>query len=101
MYATSFDMDTSVPKSAYRNGSCQNACNNIRKKLDAPALKGQQGSMYFGDETVDAVQCVLPVQAPSARLKWFRSAVHDIQVLPLEEDIDLISAVKRAFPGGN
>jgi len=53
------------------------------------------GSVYFGDDSVDAVKCVLVVQELCAAFDWFRSAVRDIRMLRIEENNDLMPAIER------
>ena len=58
----------------------------------------QQGSVYFGDETVDAVRCVLAVQELSRTYVWFSAAVRDIRMLRIEDNNDLMPAVTSIRP---
>jgi virulence-associated protein VapD len=62
MYAITFDLDTNQLQQQYPNPSWQNAYNDIKKVLLPLGFKWQQGSVYFGDETMNAVRCVLAVQ---------------------------------------
>ena len=101
MYAVAFDLDTSVLKDLYHNDSWNNAYSDIRKELANLGFARQQGSVYFGDHSIDAVQCVLAVQTLSSRFDWFKPSVKDIRMLRIEENNDLMPAVDRAFRGGN
>src|SRR5580704_15713950 len=62
VFAISFDMDTTVLQASYHNPSWQNAYSDISRILHEHGFTRQQGSVYFGDDTVDAVRCVLAVQ---------------------------------------
>ncbi len=62
VYAISFDMDTPALQASYQSGSWQNAYIGIARTLGCYGFTRQQGSVSFGDETVDAVRCVLAVQ---------------------------------------
>lgn len=54
-----------------------------------------QGSVYFGDETSDAVRCVMAVQEADRRFSWFAQAVRDLRMLRVDEDNDLMPAILR------
>jgi virulence-associated protein VapD len=49
--------------------------------------------VYFGDDTVDAVRCVLAVQDLTRTYVWFRAAVRDTRMLRIEDNNDLMPAV--------
>ncbi len=93
MYAITFDMDTSALQTNYHNTSWQNAYNDIGKVLHANGFGRQQGSVYFGDDGVDAVRCVLAVQALARAYVWFSPSVRDIRMLRIEDNNDLMPAV--------
>ena len=96
MYAIAFDLDTAVLQQAYGSPSWNNAYADIRRVLEARGFDWQQGSVYFGGDTVDAVTCVLAVQDIADAFSWFAPAVRDIRMLRIEEDNDLMPAVDRA-----
>ena len=93
MYAIVFDLDTKTLESVYPNDSWRNAYQDVRKVLQAKGFDWQQGSTYFGNENVDAVSCVLAVQALKREFKWFAAAVRDIRMLRIEENNDLAPAL--------
>ncbi|MBC6438477.1 MAG: virulence factor [Rhodobacteraceae bacterium] len=101
MYAIAFDLDTDMPRRSYHNESHVNAYSDIRRALEGLGFQWQQGSVYFGGEGVDAVQCVLAVQTLSSRFPWFKPSVKDIRMLRIEENNDLMPAVERAVTGAN
>lgn len=96
MYAIAFDLDTSVLQDAYHAPSWNNAYSDIRKALEPHGFERQQGSVYFGDDTVDAVKCVLAVMELSSKFDWFEPCVKDIRMLRIEDNNDLMPAVTRA-----
>jgi len=49
----------------------------------------QQGSVYFGSETVTPVTCVLAIQELTKRFEWLRTCARDIRMLRIEENNDL------------
>ena len=93
MFAITFDMDTDALRASYHNASWQNAYNDINSTLGRYGFNRQQGSVYFGDETVDAVRCVLAVQDLSRTYVWFTASVKDIRMLRIEDNNDLMPAV--------
>ncbi len=93
MFAITFDMDTTALQASYHNDSWQNAYNDIGKVLYEHGFSRQQGSVYFGNDTVDAVRCVLATQALAKRYVWFSAAVRDIRMLRIEDNNDLMPAV--------
>lgn len=97
MYAIAFDMDTETLKASYGSDSYNNAYSDIRKVLEEYHFTRQQGSVYFGDpKKVNAVSCVLAVMALTRRHAWFGPSVRDIRMLRIEEQNDLMTAVRDA-----
>lgn len=97
MYAIAFDMDTDTLKKSYVNDSYQNAYADIKKVLVKHGFEWTQGSVYFGEpKTVDAVTCVLAVMEVTRSYAWFAPSVRDIRMLRIEEQNDLMEAVKQA-----
>jgi virulence-associated protein VapD len=93
MYAIAFDLDTAQLKQQYPSPSWQNAYNDIRNTLLPLGFSWQQGSVYFGDEKMDAVKCVLAAQTLSNTYPWFKGCVRDIRMLRIEELNDLAPAL--------
>ena len=98
MFAITFDMDTTVLQASYHNPSWQNAYYDIGRVLARHGFNRQQGSVYFGDDTVDAVRCVLAVQDLAKDFAWFPSSVRDIRMLRIEDNNDLMPAVQSVTP---
>lgn len=94
MYAIVFDLDTKTLESVYPNDSWRNAYQEVRRVLQAKGFDWQQGSTYFGNDSVDAVTCVLAVQALKKEFAWFAAAVRDIRMLRIEENNDLRPALE-------
>ena len=92
-YALAFDLDTDVLKQTYPVPSWQNAYGDIRKTLSTLGFQWQQGSVYFGDEKVIAVTCVVAAQKLSNTYIWFKPAVRDFRMLRIEEMNDLSEAI--------
>ena len=103
MYAISFDLDTKVLEQSYPTPSWQNAYADIGKFLrdrgfDTPAEEApsawQQGSVYFGDDTVDVVRCQTVAQQMTMEFDWFALPLRDIRMLRIEDNNDLMPAVE-------
>lgn len=95
MFAIVFDLDTSVLEATYSGASWRNAYAEVRKALADYGFDWQQGSTYFGNESVDAVTCVLAVQDITQRFAWFGPSVKDIRMLRIEDNNDLMPAIQR------
>lgn len=99
MYAITFDLDTQTLEQSYGNASWRNAYADIRNELRKHGFDWQQGSVYFGNETVNAVSCVLAVQDLTRCFPWFRPSVRDMRMLRIEENNDLGPAIEQAANG--
>lgn len=98
MYAIAFDMDTELLRQNYGD-PYNNAYGEIRSVLKKHGFNWQQGSVYFGAETVNAVTCVLAAIDLAATLPWFAASVRDIRMLRIEELNDLMPAVQQGASG--
>lgn len=95
MYAITFDMITEQLEKLYPSPSYQNAYAEIRKSLGKFGFTNKQGSVYFGNEGVDAVTTVLAVQELARNYPWFAPSVRDIRMLRIEDNNDLLPAVEK------
>ncbi len=96
VYAIAFDMDTDTLQKSYPGASWTNAYSEIKKVLDRHGFIRQQGSVYFGGPSVNAVTCVLASFDLAKSLPWFAISVRDIRMLRIEEMNDLLPAVLQA-----
>jgi virulence-associated protein VapD len=96
-YAISFDLDSKVLEQSHPNPSWQNAYADIGKFLRERGFDRQQGSVYFGDDTIDVVRCQMTVQQLTIEFDWFAPSVRDIRMLRIEESNDLMPAVEFAL----
>ena len=62
MYAITFDLDTNCLNDNYHQEKYNNAYLEVRKFLEANHFTWQQGSTYFGNDKITAVDCVTVVQ---------------------------------------
>ena len=96
MYAIALDLDTATLENTYGSVSYKNAYADIRKVLEQHGFDWQQGSVYFGNKTVNAVTCVLAAIALTNAYPWFAASVRDIRMLRIEELNDLKPAITQA-----
>jgi len=94
MYAITFDIDTNCLSDQYHNESSTNAYGDIRKFMEANHFVWQQGSVYFGDDTINAVNCVMIIQKLAKTYSWFSACVKDVRMLRIEENNDLMPAIQ-------
>ena len=93
MYAIVFDLDTGLLEQTYPTPSWRNAYADVRRVLEQRGFDWQQGSTYFGNDRVTAVDCVLAVQELKRAYSWFQPSVRDIRMLRIEENNDLSPAL--------
>jgi virulence-associated protein VapD len=98
VYAIAFDMDIDQLRTNYGD-PYNNAYLEIRRVLQRHGFSWQQGSVYFGGESVTAVTCVLAAIDLAQSLAWFAASVRDIRMLRIEELNDLMPAVQQAVGG--
>ena len=96
MYVVVFDMDAESLRQNYHNDSYNNAYQDIRRILQKHGFDWPQGSTYFGGERINAVTCTLAVIDLTQQLPWFAASVRDIRMLRIEEQNDLMPAVRDA-----
>jgi len=100
-YAIAFDLDTETLQQLYPSTSWNNAYADIRRFLEQNGFDHKQGSVYFGDDTIDAVTCVIVAQKLAAEFDWFSPSVQDIRMLRIEDNNDLKPAISlRASDSG-
>lgn len=101
MYAIAFDLIVDELRTHYSATSPNNAYAELRAILEEDGFSWRQGSVYFGDPArVNAVSCVLTVQRLSRDLPWFEKCVRDVRMLRIEENDDLLPAVKPSSSQG-
>lgn len=96
MYALTFDLDTQTLEESYGSASWRNAYMDIRNALRGHGFEWQQGSVYFGGDSVSSVTCFLAVQELTRKFPWFRPSVRDMRMLRIEENNDLGPVIETA-----
>lgn len=94
MYAIAFDLDQEILSKTYGVPSYTNAYNDIKKILESFGFDRQQGSVYFGNDKVDAVVAVMATQTLAKKFPWFSASVKDIRMLRIEDNNDLKPAIE-------
>lgn len=92
VYAIAFDLNTTRAEQICGSG-WRNCYNQIAAVLAEHGFDRKQGSVYFGDESSDAVRCVMAVQDLDRRYAWFGRVVTDLRMLRVDEDNDLLPAL--------
>ena len=93
MYAIVFDLDTNCLNENYPQEKYNNAYRDVRAFLESKGFRWMQGSTYFGDDSIDAVRCVLVAQQLAKAYPWFATCVKDIRMLRIEENNNLMPAI--------
>lgn len=93
-YAIAFDLDTDTLSKTYSGNSPNNAYTDIKNTLEKFGFSRQQGSVYFGNDKVDAVKTVMATRKLASKYDWFRPSVRDIRMLRIEDDNDLMIALE-------
>lgn len=94
MYAVLFDLDTNCLNENYEGTVYHNAYKLIKDFMLDNGFSWKQGSVYFGNDKIDAVTCVLTVQKLARLYPWFSTCVKDVRMLRIEENNDLLPALQ-------
>lgn len=94
MYAVTFDIDTNCIKEQFEDKNISNEIyTRIKKFMVANNFEWKQGSVYFGNDKINAVTCVTTVQKLAKEIPQLTACVRDIRMLKIEEYNDLLSAI--------
>jgi virulence-associated protein VapD len=94
VYAIAFDMDIEQLKLHYGD-PYNNAYLEIRRLLERHGFSWQQGSVYFGNPTVNTADVMVAVIDLTTTFVWFAASVRDIRMLRIEEINDLMPVIQR------
>lgn len=99
MQAIVFDIDTLAAKEHSPYGeNWRQVYNDIRLFLEDYGFENQQGSLYFGDENTSPVDTVMITIELGVTYPYLRKCVRDIRQLRIEENNNLMPALKRNSP---
>ena len=93
-YAIAFVLDADTLSKTYTRGNQAKAYAVIEDTLRSYGFSRQQGSVYFGDDKVDAVRTVMAARRLATKHVWFAASVRDIRMLRIEDDNDLMPAIQ-------
>ena len=94
MYAVLFDLDTNCLTENCDGTTYHNAYKLIKDYMIENGFIWKQGSVYFGDESVTAVSCVIIIQKLALKYPWFSTCVKDVRMLRIEENNNLLPAIQ-------
>lgn len=100
-YAIILTLDADTLSKVYTGNSIASAYTDIEEILRSYGFSHKQGSVYFGDDGVDAVRTVIAVQKLSKKYDWFAPSVQDVRMIRIEEDSDLMVAIRFAYLESN
>lgn len=93
-YAIAFVLDADTLSKTYTRGNQAKAYAEIEDTLRSYGFSRQQGSVYFGSNKVDAVRTVMAARKLATKHVWFAASVRDIRMLRIEDDNDLMPAIR-------
>lgn len=93
MYAITFELDAKRMEELYDGANWREGYHDVGAILRDHGFGEQQGRLYIGDSTVNAVNCVIAVQDVARRAAWFGPAVRTMRMFRVTEMIDLGPAV--------
>lgn len=95
MYAVTFDIDTNCLKEQFGELNIANEVyTKIKKFMISNGFEWKQGSVYFGNETINAVTCVTTIQRLAKEVPALVACCKDIRMLKIEENNDLMPAIQ-------
>lgn len=97
MYAVLFDLDTNCLSENCDGSTYNHEYKLIKDYMISNGFEWKQGSVYFGNSTIDAVSCVMKVQQLARLYPWFATCVKDVRMLRIEENNDLSPAIQMMF----
>ena len=100
-YAIMLTLDADTLSKTYTGNNTLSAYTDIEGTLRSYGFSHMQGSVYFGDEGVDAVHTVIAAQKLSKKYDWFAPSVKDVRMIRIEEDSDLTVAIRFAYLESN
>ena len=94
MYAILFDFELNSLQALHPQGA-NRAVMDMRRVLENELnFKWQQDGLYFGEASTNTVSCVLAVQTLANRFDWFAPSVRSARLLRIDENTDLMRAIK-------
>ena len=71
--------------------------NNVDQQIKIYMIENgfiwKQGNIYFGNENITAVNCVVVIQKLAQKYSWFSACVKEVRLFRIEENTDLLPAL--------
>lgn len=71
--------------------------NNVNQQIKIYMIENgfiwKQGNIYFGNENITVVSCVVVIQKLVQKYSWFSTCVKEVRMLRIEENTDLLPAL--------
>ena len=71
--------------------------NNVNQQIKIYMIENgfiwKQGNIYFGNENITAVNCVVAIQKLAQKYSWFSACVKEVRMFRIEENTDLLPAL--------
>lgn len=100
MYGIIINFDAEKLREMYFGPAYENAhaevCSFLTEDFGFTCI---QGDVYFGDESVSSVTCVLAAQKLKEKFSWFEPSVKEIKMMRIDELNDLGPAIGRGAVG--
>jgi virulence-associated protein VapD len=94
-YAICVELDAGVLERVY-GPSWPSAYTDVGRFLAEHGFVRRYGTIYFGDDSIVAVQCMMVVQKLALEFEWFAAAASDVRMLRIEGNNDLRAAMELA-----
>ena len=90
MYAILINLDTD---SLLEYEKLNNVNQQIKTHMTENGFIWKQGNIYFGNENITAVSCVVVIQKLAQKYSWFSTCVKEVRMLRIEENTNLLPAL--------
>ena len=71
--------------------------NNVNQQIKIYMIENgfiwKQGNIYFGNENITAVNCVVVIQKLAQKYSWLSTYAKEVRMLRIEENTDLLPAL--------
>jgi virulence-associated protein VapD len=94
-YAICIDLDPAILSRIY-GASWQQAYTEVTSFLADKGFVRRYGTVYFGNDTIVAVHCMMVVQQLALAFEWFVPAANDVRMIRIEGNNDMRAAMELA-----
>ena len=93
LYAIALDFDPERLRIHRPGHTITSACDAILGEIKSFGFTHKQGGVFFGDENVTPVTCVLAMQAVKQQHPWLGQTLSSARILRIEDNDDLMPAI--------